>query len=106
MTARTVVLACATSLLAACGGSGGGAGGSGRAADQQQPATPATQPAALPADVQLAATVARAIDAAPAKADSILAAHGLTREGLDSLMYAIAADSAKTAAYSVARRQR
>lgn len=103
MTARTAVLACAASLLAACGGSGGGAGG--KAADQQQPATPATQQVTLPPDVQLAVTVARAIDAAPAKADSILAAHNLTREGLDSLMYAIAADSAKTAAYSAARRQ-
>lgn len=104
MTARTAVLACAASLLAACGGSGGGAGGR-KAADQQQPATPATQQVTLPPDVQLAVTVARAIDAAPAKADSILAAHNLTREGLDSLMYAIAADSAKTAAYSAARRQ-
>jgi hypothetical protein len=101
MSARTMALACAASLFAACGGSGGGS----KAADQQQPATPAVQQAALPADVQLAATVARAIDAAPAKADSILAAHGLTREGLDSLMYAIAADSAKSAAYSAARRQ-
>jgi hypothetical protein len=103
MTARTAVLACAASLLAACGGGGGGAGG--KAANQQQPATPATQQVTLPPDVQLAVTVARAIDAAPAKADSILAAHNLTREGLDSLMYAIAADSAKTAAYSAARRQ-
>jgi hypothetical protein len=49
--------------------------------------------------------VARAIDAAPTKADSILGANGLTRDGLDSLMYAIASDSAKTAAYSAARRQ-
>jgi len=99
MSARIVGLALAASLVAACGGSGGG-----KSAEQQQPATPATQQAAAPTDVELAATLARAIDAAPAKADSILAANGLTRDGLDSLMYAIAADSAKTVAYSAARR--
>src|SRR5512134_2304194 len=75
---------------------------------------PADQPAAqpivadatadLPADVRLAVTVARAIEANPAAVDSILSAHGLTRAGLDSLMYAIAADSAKAAAYSAALR--
>ena len=75
---------------------------------------PADQPAAqpivadatadLPADVQRAVTVARAIEAKPAAIDSILSAHGLTRAGLDSLMYAIAADSAKAAAYSAALR--
>jgi hypothetical protein len=75
---------------------------------------PADQPAAqpivagatadLPPDVQRAVTVARAIEANPAAVDSILSAHGLTRAGLDSLMYAIAADSAKAAAYSAALR--
>jgi hypothetical protein len=98
MSARIGSLALAASLIAACGGGGGG-----KSAEQQQPATPAAEQAA-PTDVQLAVTVARAIDAAPAKADSILAANGLTRDGLDSLMYAIASDSAKTAAYSAARR--
>lgn len=101
MTARIAGLAWAASLAVACGGTGAN---SGKPA-QQQPATPAVQQAAVPADVQLAATVARAIDAAPTRVDSILTAHGLTRAGLDSLMYAIAADSAKTAAYSAARRQ-
>lgn len=102
MSARIGGLALAASLIAACGGGGGG-----KTAEQQQPATPAAEQAAqqaTPTDVQLAVTVARAIDAAPAKADSILAANGLTRDGLDSLMYAIASDSAKTAAYSAARR--
>ena len=64
----------------------------------------ADAPAGLPADVQRAVTVARAIEADPAAVDSILTAHGLTRAGLDSLMYAIAADSAKAAAYSAALR--
>lgn len=99
MSARIVGLVLAASLIAACGGGGGG-----KSAEQQQPATPAAQQPTVPADVQLAVAVARAIDAAPAKADSILAANGLTRDGLDSLMYAIASDSAKTAAYSAARR--
>lgn len=98
MSTRIVALALAASLLAACGG------GSGKSAEQQQPATPAAQQPMVSGDVQLAVAVAQAIDAAPAKADSILAANGLTRDGLDSLMYAIASDSAKTAAYSSARR--
>lgn len=100
MSTRIVGLALMGTLAAACGGSGGN-----KSAEQQQPATPAVQQATVPADVQLAVTVARGIDAAPTKVDSILAANGLTRDGLDSLMYAIAADSAKTAAYSAARRQ-
>lgn len=100
MSTRIVGLALMGTLAAACGGSGGG-----KSAEQQQPATPAAQQPTVPADVQLAVAVAQAIDAAPAKADSILAANGLTRDGLDSLMYIIAADSAKTAAYSAARRQ-
>jgi len=58
----------------------------------------------LPADVARAVSVARAIEANPAALDSILSAHGLTRAGLDSLMYAIAADSSKAAAYSAALR--
>lgn len=73
-----------------------------------------SRPAEEPADVALgsavmtpldrAVSVARAIQAAPAAADSILAAHGLTRAGLDSLLYAIAADSALARAYTEAMR--
>ena len=99
MTSLMLALGCAASLVAACGGGGSG----GRPAEEQQAATPAAEQAALSADVQLAVAVARAIDAAPAKVDSVLSAHGLTRAGLDSLMYAIAADSAKSAAYTAAR---
>ena len=95
MNARILI---GTALLVA------GCRGGGEEAKQQDTAFPVTQQAAPTPDVQLAATVARAIDAAPASADSILSANGLTRDGLDSLMYAIAADSAKTAAYAAARR--
>lgn len=54
------------------------------------------------ADLDRGVTVARAIRAMPDAADSILAAHGLTRSGLDSLMFAIAADSALARAYAEA----
>jgi len=54
--------------------------------------------------VDRAIAVARAIQAAPAAADSILGAHGLTRAGLDSLLYAIAADSTLARAYTEAMR--
>jgi hypothetical protein len=97
MNGRFLVLGVAAVLVVACRGEGGDA-------TREDTAAPITEQAALDPDVQLAATVARAIDAAPASADSILSAHGLTRERLDSLMYAIAADSAKSAAYSAARR--
>jgi hypothetical protein len=64
--------------------------------------TPAAE--ALPPEVARAVAVARGIEANPAAADSILAAHGLTVAGLDSLMYVIAADSALSAAYANALR--
>lgn len=99
MNGRMVVLGLALFLIAACRG-----GGEDTPAAQDSVAAITQQPAPVAADVQLAATVARAIDAAPASADSIISAHGLTREALDSLMYVIAGDSAKTAAYIAARR--
>lgn len=52
------------------------------------------------ADLDRSVTVARAIRATPGAADSILAAHGLTRSGFDSLMFAIAADSALARVYT------
>jgi hypothetical protein len=95
MTGRLMLCGLSALLLSGCGGRGG----------EGEPARDsAAAGAPVAADVALAATVARAIDAAPGKADSILAANGLTMDGLDSLMYAIAADSAKTAAYEAARR--
>ena len=97
MTNRLPLLAYAALLIAACGRSGGGS----KASEQQTSATPAAEPAP-PADVQLAVAVAQAIAAAPAKVDSILSAYSLTRAGLDSLMYTIAADSTKAAAYAAA----
>lgn len=97
MNRRFLVLGGTALVIVACRGDGGDV-------KQEDTAAPLTQQAALDPDVQLAATVARAIDAAPARADSILSAYSLTREGLDSLMYRIAADSVKSAAYAAARR--
>lgn len=98
MSNRMLMLAYAVSLIAACGGGSGS-----KAPEQQTSATPAAVQTAPPADVQLAVVVAQAISATPTKVDSILSAHGLTHAGLDSLMYTIAADSAKAAAYVAAR---
>jgi hypothetical protein len=56
------------------------------------------------ATVDRAVVVARAIQATPTAADSIFAAHGLTRDEFDSLMYDIAADSALARAYTQAIR--
>jgi hypothetical protein len=100
MKARGLMLGCAAALAAACGGGTGGE----QAADTTQAVAPVAPAEALPPDVQLAINVERGIGADPTKADSILTAYGLTRDGLDSLMYAIAADSAKAAAFSAARR--
>lgn len=59
---------------------------------------------ASPGDsVRTAASVAKAIEANPARADSILQAAGYTRESFEKLMYEIAADSVRSAAYAAAR---
>ena len=54
------------------------------------------------ADVDRAVAVVKGIEAHRAAAESVLAAHNLTADGFDSLMYVIAADSAKSAAYTAA----
>jgi hypothetical protein len=51
-------------------------------------------------DVDRAVAVVRGIEANRSAAESVLAAHQLTADGFDSLMYVIAADSAKSAAYA------
>lgn len=54
------------------------------------------------ADVDRAVAVVKGIEANRSAAESVLAAHDLTADGFDSLMYVIAADSAKAAAYTAA----
>lgn len=58
--------------------------------------------AAAPADagVELAVRIHHGIEANPAAAESVLTANGLTAASLDSLMYEIASDSARSAAYT------
>lgn len=73
---------------AACGG-----------ADDAADAVPAVS-----ADVTLALAISTALEANPASSDSVLAANGLTRAGLDSLLYRIAADSTMSRQYSAGRR--
>jgi hypothetical protein len=51
-----------------------------------------------------AAATAKAIDANPARADSILNAAGHTPDSFQQLMYDIASDSTKAAAFAAARK--
>jgi len=93
---RLVVLSAALVMATACG-----------PPNEEAPAVEATAPAAemaAPSMVDQAVALAQAIRAMPGAADSILTAHGLTRPGFDSLMYAVAADSAMARAYSEAIR--
>ena len=63
--------------------------------------------AAAPANdrARTAASVANAIEANPAKADSILKAAGYTRDSFQQAMYEIAADSTMSADYAAAKKQ-
>jgi hypothetical protein len=65
---------------------------------------PAAEAEALHPTVARAVAVARGIAANPGAVDSVLAAHGLTAVGLDSLMYTIAEDAALSKAYADAMR--
>jgi hypothetical protein len=64
--------------------------------------TSATVATGAGADVDRAVAVVKGIEANRSAAESVLAAHQLTADGFDSLMYVIAADSAKSAAYAKA----
>lgn len=54
--------------------------------------------------VTAAATIAKAINASPSKADSILLANHYTAEAFEKVLWDIAADSTSAAAYAVAMR--
>lgn len=79
----------ALAILTACGGS-------------DAPADSSAARAVHP-DVAKALDVARGLGAHPTKGDSILEANGLTRAGMDSLLYRIALDSALSAQYEANR---
>jgi hypothetical protein len=98
MNRRTILLSTMLIALGACGGAD---------RDQHAAADSGAAPVATPprdADVELAIAVYRGIEASPGAVDSVLAAHGVTEAGLDSLMYRIASDSARAAAYTSAIR--
>lgn len=75
----------------------------GCARGEKQPDSAVVAPAASADRAVTAAVVANAIAANPTAADSILGAAGYTRDGFQSLMYEIAADSAMSASYAAAR---
>jgi len=79
--------------------------GIGCAREERAPDTSAAAAAASSATdrARAAATIANAIAANPAAADSILTANSHTRESFQRLMYDIAADSALSAAYTAAK---
>lgn len=68
---------------------------------EAQPEMPAAP--TMSAEVTLALTVSEGIQAAPAMADSILQANGLTRAGFDSLLFKISTDSTLSAQYNAGR---
>jgi hypothetical protein len=88
---RIAFLSVACLAIASCGG--------GNKASDSAASSPATSTAPV-SDVDKALAVQHGLDAAPGNADSVLAANGLTAAGLDSLMYRIASDSAKRAAFA------
>lgn len=92
---RRLILGSALALLAGCGGP-----------EQAVPGASTGAPLGAPTESQPdpAIAVAQAIRANPAGTDSILVAHGLTRDGFDSLMYDVAADAQRARAYAEAMR--
>jgi hypothetical protein len=88
MKTRNFAALAAAFLLAACGGA---------TADETAAADAA--PTAVSSEVQRAANIANAITDAPTKADSILAAYGVTAAELEAMMYRIARDSVASAEY-------
>lgn len=87
---KKLILSALLVTAAACGGS----------SDTAPPA----EMASAPDDVTMAIAISNAISANPSAADSALLANSLTREGLDSLLFRIAADSALSARYTAGLR--
>ena len=77
----------------------------GCAGSEKKDDTTALAAAPAPSRARTAASVANAIEANPAGADSILRAAGYTRDSFQQVMYEIAADSAMSAEYAAAKKQ-
>lgn len=99
MSRRTMLIGAAALLAGACGKGAPADGAMADSAAAMEMAAPAADPG-----VERAVAVYRAIQANPSAAESVLSAHQLTVASLDSLMYEIAADSARAAAYAAATR--
>lgn len=69
-----------------------------------QPEGTTELPPAADAEIDKAVEVLAAIDAEPARAEAILGEHGLTAEQFEALMYDIASDPARAAAFETARK--
>ena len=96
-TTRLLTLCLAFLALTACGG------GETTEAPADAPAADAA-PAPLPAKVQEAVTVAKAIRAKPDDTAAALADNGTTAAAFDALMYEIAADPALSKAFEDAMK--
>jgi hypothetical protein len=121
---RTTSIRLLSALALACTLSACDSGDAPKQTETGKPATTAAKPVADPspvaprpedrapapdspqAKVELAATVAKEISAAPELADDILDRHGLDRDKFDAIIFEIAADPALTKAYMAARRSR
>jgi hypothetical protein len=94
-TNSTLIAAMTLALLAGCSG-----GGSGTSAGPSAAPNSGAVTAGQPSKVDKAASVARAIQASPDRADQILRDNGMTEQQFSDLMYEIAADPAMSAEYS------
>lgn len=99
MNRRLMVLSAGLLLVGACGKAEQADDAMAETAATMAPAAPAADPG-----VEQAVAVYRGLQANPAAAESVLTANGLTAASLDSLMYEIASDSARAAAYTNAIR--
>ncbi len=97
MNRRLMVLSAGLLLVGACAKAE-------RSEDAMAETAAATASATADPGVEKAVAVYRGIQANQAAAESVLTANGLTAESLDSLMYEIATDSARAAAYANAIR--
>ena len=107
---RTAVLTVAVLGLVACGDATDRPANGERpeievSPEAQREMTPEARTEPAPDWVIQLATIANAIEEQSAAADSILAAHDMTRAEFESRLYDIAVDPALTRAYEEARRR-
>jgi hypothetical protein len=104
-TLRTAALTVALLGLVACGDAPDRPTNGERQEIEVGPEAPGAQAELVPEWVTRLAVIANAIEERPAAADSILAAHDMTRADFESRLYDVAADPTLTRAYEAARRR-